>query len=456
VDLASIHNIYFLGIGGIGMSAQARYFRNRGKQVAGYDKNKSSLTDLLVQEGIPVHFEQDVSRIPFVPDLVIYTPAIPPDNSEFVYLKDKGFPMMKRAEVLGELTKNNFTIAVSGTHGKTTITAMVTHILKTAEIRVTSFIGGISRNYGSNLVDDRNPEIMVVEADEYDRSFLSLTPDILIVSAMDADHLDVYGSSDQMVASYLEFSSKVRKNGYLVVNSSIQDHFPSRHNTWTVSVSPSKASVFASNIRYSGGKQYLDIHLPDKPYADLQMGVPGRFNVENAATAVAATTLAGMDESVIRQALASFAGVERRFDFRVMTDPVVYIDDYAHHPREISACIQAVRELYPERKITGIFQPHLYTRTRDFAEDFAKSLSQLDELILLGIYPAREKPIRGISSRMLLSMVQLKQKCLCRLDDLPEEISNRPIEVLLSLGAGDIGEKVKEIEKVLKEKYEVG
>ncbi len=456
MDLTRIHSIYFLGIGGIGMSAQARYFHHLGVRVSGYDKTRTSLTDQLAAEGIPVHFQENTDMIPADPDLVIYTPAIPADNLEFVYLKDKGYPMLKRSEVLGELTRDHFTIAVAGTHGKTTITSMVTHILKTAGIRVTSFIGGISRNYRSNLVDDPDPGMMIVEADEYDRSFLSLTPDIIIVSAMDADHLDVYGSPDQMISSYREFVSNVRENGHLVINHSIREHFPSQANVWTVSASSPEASFFASDIRYAGGKQFLDIHMPGKHYQHLQVGVPGRFNVENAVTAVAAATLSGMDEIAVRRSLASFAGVERRFDFRLMTDPLVYIDDYAHHPREISACIQAARELFPDRKITGIFQPHLYTRTRDFAEDFAESLSQLDEVILLEIYPAREKPIKGVSSHMLLDRIHLKDKCLCQSDDdLAKELSDRHIEVLLSLGAGDIGEKVKSIEKILKENYEI-
>ncbi|MBP6977583.1 MAG: UDP-N-acetylmuramate--L-alanine ligase [Bacteroidales bacterium] len=455
LDLTRIHSIYFLGIGGIGMSAQARYFRNRGIQVAGYDKNKTSLTDLLTGEGVPVHFTENIGMIPSDPDLVIYTPAIPPDNTEFVYLMEKGYPMLKRSEVLGELTKDIYTIAVAGTHGKTTITSMITHILKTAGIRVTSFIGGISRNYGSNLVDDPNPEIMIVEADEYDRSFLSLRPDIIIISAMDADHLDVYGSQDQMIASYKEFAAQVRENGHLVINHAIRNHFPLNITCSTVSASCPEASFFASGIRLTGGKQFLDIHLPDKQYANLQVGVPGRFNVENAVTAVAAASLAGIQEKDIRHSLATFRGVERRFDCRVISDAVVYIDDYAHHPREISACIQAARDLFPGKKITGIFQPHLYTRTRDLAGDFAISLSQLDELILLEIYSAREKPIKGISSEMLLQRIQLKHKCLCSLDELLQVLSHQQIEVLLSLGAGDIGERVSSIEKWMKETYEV-
>jgi UDP-N-acetylmuramate--alanine ligase len=296
--------------------------------------------------------------------------------------------------------------------------------------------------------------MMVVEADEYDRSFLHLTPDIAVISAMDADHLDVYGSRDNMVDSYKEFASRVRSGGHLVINHSIREHFSQDQRTWSVSASSQEALCVATNARFAEGTQYLDVLLPDNRFRALQVGVPGRFNVENALTAVAAASLAGIGEDRIRQALGSFAGVERRFDFRIKTEKVVYIDDYAHHPREITACIGAARELYPGRRITGIFQPHLFTRTRDFLTDFAHSLNQLDELILLDIYPAREEPITGISSYKLLEMINLNNKCICTKDDLTEELASRPLDILLSLGAGDIDQLVEPIEHLLKTKYE--
>ncbi|MDD5506880.1 MAG: UDP-N-acetylmuramate--L-alanine ligase [Bacteroidales bacterium] len=453
MNLNTLHSIYFLGIGGIGMSAQARYFRHRGIRVAGYDRAGTPFIQQLMQEGIPIHDTEDISQLPSDIDLVIYTPAIPPDHREFVFLKEKGYPMMKRAEVLGELTRGKFTIAVAGTHGKTTITSMITHILKTASLRMNAFIGGISRNYGSNLVDDNDPDVMIVEADEFDRSFLHLSPNIAVISAMDADHLDVYGSHENMVASYKEFASRVKSGGHLVINHSIRDYFPQGERIRTVSVSAPEADVWATNARFVGGRQYLDIRFPDKRLSALHVGVPGRFNVENALTAVAASSLAGIGEQAFRQALGSFAGVERRFDFRVVTDQVVYIDDYAHHPREITACINAARDLYPGRRITGIFQPHLFSRTRDFLPDFALSLNLLDELILLDIYPAREKPIEGISSHKLLEMIDLKHKCTCTKDDLMEKLASRPLDILLSLGAGDIDQLVKPIELMLKKRY---
>lgn len=453
MDLNKVHSIYFLGIGGIGMSAQARYFMHRGIRVAGYDRAGTSLIRQLVQEGIPIHDTEDISQLPPDIDLVIYTPAIPPDHMEFIFLKEKGYPMMKRAEVLGELTRGKFTVAVAGTHGKTTITSMITHILKTAGIRVNAFIGGISRNYGSNLVDDSDPDMMIVEADEFDRSFLHLSPDIAVISAMDADHLDVYGSHENMMESYKEFASRMKSGGYLVINHSIRNHFPQGERILTVSVSDPEADFMVTDACFTAGRQYLGIRLPDREFSTLQVGVPGRFNVENALTAIAAASLAGIDEATLRQALGSFAGVERRFDFRVVTDQVVYIDDYAHHPREITACINATRGLYPGRRITGIFQPHLFTRTRDFLTDFAHSLNLLDELILLDIYPAREKPIKGISSHKLLEMIDLKHKCICTKDDLKEELASRPLDILLSLGAGDIDQLVESIELELKTKY---
>ena len=454
MDLNRLHSIYFLGIGGIGMSAQARYFLHRGMRVAGYDRAGTPFIRQLIREGIAIHDTEDISLLPSDIDLVIYTPAIPSEHVEFQFLKEKGYPMMKRAEVLGELTRGKFTIAVAGTHGKTTITSMITHIFKTAGISVNAFIGGISRNYGSNLIDDPDPEIMIVEADEYDRSFLELSPDIAVISAMDADHLDIYGSYEKMVESYMEFAARVKTGGHLVINHAIRNHFPQDHRIWTVSVSEPQADCVAEDVCFSGGRQHLSVRLPGQRFDALQVGVPGRFNVENALTAVAASSFTGIEEAAIRRALGSFAGVARRFDFRVVTDRVVYIDDYAHHPREITACIHAARDLYPGRRITGIFQPHLFTRTRDFLVDFARSLDQLDEVILLDIYPAREQPIEGISSDKLLEMIGLPYKCICTTDTLLNELVSRQVDILLSLGAGDIDQLVDPIEKLLKMNYE--
>ncbi len=463
--------VYFLGIGGIGMSALARYFKHRGAIVSGYDRTPTNLTVELGFEGIDIHFVEDPSKIPVNPGLVVYTPAIPAGNREFVYLKSHGIPLKKRAEVLGMIAANFKTIAVAGTHGKTTTSSLVAHILSVGSISQIAFLGGVSKNYGTNFLyeikdpqgktnpenDTATPQInipgdswCVAEADEYDKSFLQLTPTIAIITSADADHLDIYGSHGEMKKSFSDFTGKIVSGGSLIMKKGV-GVVPDHRNNYSIydySVS-SGASFHAQNVRVSGGLFHFDLVHPGGLIPRVVMGLPGRFNLENAVAAMAAGILAGVSHEDLRSALLSYQGVQRRFDFRIRRDDLVYIDDYAHHPAEITACITAVRELFPGKKITGIFQPHLFTRTRDLAGDFAKSLGLLDELILLDIYPAREKPIEGVTSQILLDLVGLDHKKLVQKGEILHELSCRKPEVLLTLGAGDIDQLAGPITELL-------
>ncbi len=448
ININKIKNIYFLGIGGIGMSALAKYFKAKGVNVSGYDKTPTPLTDELIRDGIQIHFEEKIESVPKDIDLVVYTPAVPKDHKEYVYLKEKGYDIRKRAEILGIITKNSYTVAVSGTHGKTTITSMIAHILKQSGIDIYSFIGGISKNYKSNLILSKKNSIAVVEADEFDRSFLQLHPDIAVISAMDADHLDIYGSRDYMIESFRLFANQIKDNGTLFLKKSLKltGVIP---NIKTYSAKE-KADYFADDIQVKNECFYYTINCPDNIKISVKAGVPGLHNVENAVVASAVALNFGVKPENIKKALQSYKGVCRRFDYRIKEKEIVFIDDYAHHPEEIKACINAAKKLYPGKKITGIFQPHLYTRTRDLAEEFAKSLAMLDELILLDIYPARELPIKGVTSEMLLKKIKMKNKIVCSKEILIEELIKRKLEVLITLGAGDIDQLVEPIEKSLK------
>ena len=448
IDLKKIKTIYFLGIGGIGMSALARYFNQSGMKVSGYDKTPTPLTDELISEGISVHFEDDVKHIPKKVDLVIYTPAIPKDHKEFMYLKENNYELHKRAEILGQIVKNSYTIAVSGTHGKTTITSMIAHILKQSGKDVFSFIGGITKNYKSNLILSDKNSIAVVEADEFDRSFLQLYPDIAVISSMDADHLDIYGSKDYLVESFRLFANQIRENGKLFLKKSLQ---LTGVNAEVVSYSAKqKADYFAKDIKVENGSFYYTICAPDKLSISVKAGIPGLHNVENAMAAAAVALACGVKPAAIKKGLETYSGVSRRFDYRIKENELVFIDDYAHHPEEIKACIHAARELYPGKKITGVFQPHLFTRTRDLSEGFAESLAKLDELILLDIYPARELPIEGVTSLALLDKIKMKNKIVCSKENLIEELVKRKLDILITIGAGDIDQLVEPIEKSLK------
>lgn len=450
MNLSSIHKIYFLGIGGIGMSALARYFRLKGAEVHGYDKTPTSLTSQLQTEGMKIHFSEDVSMIPADIDLVVYTPAVPVQHAEFRYFEKMGTPCLKRAEVLGLISSAYRTIAIAGTHGKTTITTMATHLLTQSEVGCSAFLGGISKNYGSNLLYNDNSPFLVVEADEFDRSFLQLHPQTAVITSMDADHLDIYGSAEKLRESFLQFASQVVTGGSLIIHHSLKSAFdfsdPS-HNIITYGIE-CEAGYFAQNLRLIGEHYTFDLHHPSGIIYDITLGFQGYYNVENAVAAIAAALLSGVNPEAIRLSLPGFQGVRRRFDIRINEPWLAYIDDYAHHPAELKACISSARRMFTGRRLTGIFQPHLYSRTRDFADDFALSLGMLDEVILLDIYPARELPIAGITSAWLLDKIKLKDKFLLPAASVPEWLRQHRPDVLLTMGAGDIDLLVSPIEQM--------
>ncbi len=442
-DLSKIKRVYLLGIGGIGMSALARYFRATGRQVAGYDRTPTRLTEQLRQEGIMVHYTDSPGLIPesfLMPEgtLIIYTPAVPSGLSEMEFLAKQGHSIRKRAEVLGMITASNKTVAVGGTHGKTTVTTMIAHILSHSPSGCNAFLGGISKNFNSNQVLNPSSPLFIVEADEYDRSFLHLYPFATVITAIDADHMDIYGRIDELYTAYNQFVSQTDKEGLLLVKKGLQiDRKQVKCRVYTYSLT-GDADFRATNIKLDEGRYHFDLRGPFVDIRDISLIHPGKLNVENAVAACAMAFLLGTDTDIIRHSMNGFSGVLRRFDKQTGTGDVIYIDDYAHHPAEIEATIRSVRELYPGRKITGIFQPHLYTRTRDLAGEFARSLGMLDELILLEIYPAREEPIEGVSSALILDQVKLESKMICHDDMLLDELKNRKPEILITLGAGDI------------------
>ena len=447
-ELDKIRKIYFLGIGGIGMSAMARYFKAKGITVYGYDKTPTSLTGELSNEGMLIHYEDDPSAIPPDIDLAIYTPAVPQSLHEIKVLKESGIPMAKRAEVTGMITKGKITVAVAGTHGKTSISSIIAHILKQADFPVTALIGGISKNYDSNFITSGKEDIMVVEADEYDRSFLSLCPDIAVISSMDPDHLDIYGSAEEVRHSFSDFARNIKSGGKLIIHEGLIISI--NEGTRRIDYAAEEQSDFsANNIRTENNSQVFDTSNGDLVYKDIRIQIPGRHNIENTLAAIAVCRNLGVENDIIKEAVRSFSGVRRRFDIRVQQPERVYIDDYAHHPRELEAFITAVRQLYPHKKLTGLFQPHLFTRTKDFAVGFAQSLDLLDETWLLDIYPARELQIPGVTSEIIMDHMLLENK---RLVSKPEVLSllkaDKP-EVFLTMGAGDIDLLVNPIIKIL-------
>ena len=419
LTLKNISNFYFIGIGGIGMSAIANYFKYNGKNVAGYDKTSTKITDSLQALGIEVHFEDSVDLIDkafknIEETLVIYTPAVPSEHSELNYFLTNNFEVLKRSEILGEITKNTTCLAVAGTHGKTTTSALLGHILKVANANATSFLGGISENYNSNLILGGS-EISVVEADEFDRSFLRLFPNIACITSMDADHLDIYEDLSQLESAFVEFSKLVSNT--LIIRKGL----PIKGITYGIE---EDADFNAENIRITNGVYTFDLKTPKEYIKNIQINIPGRHNVLNAVAALAMANSIGIPLQVIAEALLSFKGIKRRFSYKIKSDHLVLIDDYAHHPTEINALVDSVREMYPSQEILGIFQPHLFSRTRDFADDFAKSLSRFDELILLDIYPARELPIKGVNSNWLLNKIFIKNKTLSTKEDLKQHVLN--------------------------------
>jgi UDP-N-acetylmuramate--alanine ligase len=437
-------NIYFLGIGGIGMSALARYFMSLGARVSGYDKTPSPLTARLEKEGMEIHYEEDISKIPSETELVIHTPAVPVNHAEYQWFLKKGIPIKKRAEVLGMIASGYKTIAVAGTHGKTTTTTMIAHMLKVAGLPFVAFPGGIPRNYGTNYLNYSagHPEgktLCVVEADEYDRSFLQLSPDFAVITSADADHLDIYGGHETLLQNFSAFTSKIKQGGSLYLKSGADIH-PATGNDVQVLLYGSGSGVQYSSqkIVQENGTMRFDFIYPQGIIRDLVLGVPGLFNVENAIAALAVGTTLGIGNEALKMAFSTYQGVKRRFEIIVREPDFVYIDDYAHHPEELRACISTARQLYPDRRLTGVFQPHLYSRTRDLADGFARSLELLDELLLLEIYPARELPIEGITSKFLLDKINLPVKSLVSGQELVQKIASLHPQVLLTMGAGDI------------------
>jgi UDP-N-acetylmuramate--alanine ligase len=449
MNLSQIHNVYFIGIGGIGMSALARYFKTIGKNVAGYDKTPTSLTDQLIESGIAIHFEDNIDLIPkdFFSEntLVVITPAVPKSHSEWNYFSERDFQIKKRAEVLGIITKDTFCFAVAGTHGKTTTSSILGHILFESGADVTSFLGGIVENYNSNLIGN-GKTITVVEADEFDRSFLHLHPNIACITSMDADHLDIYGDSATIEASFMEFAEKIQDKSKLFISKGL----PLQGITVAVN---EDANYNAFNIRIENSQYVFDVQTPTEIIENLQFGLPGKHNLMNALMAIAMAKTFGTTNEDIAKALLSFKGIKRRFSYQIKTDKVVYIDDYAHHPTEINAVFQAVSELYPNQKVLAIFQPHLFSRTRDFIDDFALSLSQFSNTILLDIYPARELPIEGVNSEWLLTKMTNINKQLVSKENLIEAIKNSDEKIIVTIGAGDIGELVIDIKTALLAKY---
>jgi len=437
MNLKNIHNIYFIGIGGIGMSALAKYFHANNFHVSGYDKTESPITRSLENLGISIRFDDSMESIPkqiFDKDktLVVYTPAVPKEHNALNYFIENDYTVYKRSEILGEITKNTFCFAVAGTHGKTTTSTILGHILNEAGLNATSFLGGIAENYNSNLILGGD-KISVVEADEYDRSFLQLSPNIACITSMDADHLDIYGAKEALEQSFKDFSNKVSDKLF------VRKGLPLEGITYGIE---ENADYDAKNITIKKGTYFFDVQTPTDSIKNIELNLSGKHNVLNTVVALAMANYYGVSLQAIAKALITFKGIQRRFTYKIKTDNLVLIDDYAHHPTEIDAVADAVKELYPYRKSLAIFQPHLFSRTKDFAEQFAKSLAKFDELILLDIYPAREKPMEGISSDWLLSKVKLTHKKKLSKEQLNENIEESDATIIVMIGAGDIGEMV--------------
>ncbi|KLT66594.1 UDP-N-acetylmuramate--L-alanine ligase [Pedobacter sp. BMA] len=437
MELSKINRVFFVGIGGIGMSAIARYFAKRGQLVSGYDKTRTKLTAALEDEGITITYVDELSALPeaFILNaedtLVVYTPAIPKDAEILKHFRNNGFSLKKRSEVLGIISKGMFCIGVAGTHGKTTTSSIIAHILKDTGYDCTAFLGGITSNYNSNVLFGDN-NVMVVEADEYDRSFLTLHPDIAVITSMDADHLDIYGDKSHLEESFRLYAGQIKTGGSLYAHEGLP-----LENSISYAAS-STAQARAENLRVEGSKFVFDYHDDSYSIPDISLMLPGKHNVENTTVAIAIALQLGIDAGKVKQAVANFKGVKRRFEYIFDNGRQIYIDDYAHHPEELKACFDAVRQLYPDKKLTVIFQPHLFTRTRDFAGEFASVLSTADELLLLEIYPARELPLEGINAAYLLDKISLKNKRVCEKDFVLQYVKDTRPELILTVGAGDI------------------
>ena len=455
MDVNTLKSVYFIGAGGIGMSALVRYFLSIGKKVAGYDRTPSELTQKLIAEGAAIHYEENVEAIPnefLNPNttLIIYTPAIPSTHAELIYFQEHGFTIQKRSQVLGLLTQSSKGLCIAGTHGKTTTSTMTAHLLHQSSVGCNAFLGGISKNYGTNLLLSDKSEYVVIEADEFDRSFHWLTPYASIITATDADHLDIYGTKEAYLESFNHYTSLIRPGGALIVRKGIELEPRLQEGVSLYTYSREEGDFHAENIRIGIGEITFAYVSPLGNIKDIQLGVPVSINIENGIAAMALAQISGVNNEDIKSAMASFGGVDRRFDFKIKNDKVVFLSDYAHHPEEIKQSILSMRALYEDKKITGIFQPHLFTRTRDFYKEFAESLSLLDEVILTEIYPARELPIKGISSRLIYDHLRPGiEKTLCNKEEILEILKQKDIEVLITLGAGDIENYVQPICEIL-------
>lgn len=445
-----------MGIGGIGMSAVARYFLRKGICVGGYDRTPSDLTRKLQEEGAMIHYEEDVEQIPAPcrekeACLVVYTPAIPDEHAELVYFRARGFEIEKRAQVLGRLTRSHKGLCVAGTHGKTTTSSMAAHILHQSHVDCNAFLGGITKNYGTNYILSDTSDYVVIEADEFDRSFHWLAPYASVITATDPDHLDIYGTKQAYLESFTKYTSLIRPDGFLILHEGLEMRPDVCEGVTVYTYSRAHGDFHAENLRIGNGEICFDLVSPLENISDVQLGVPVGVNIENGIAAMALSQIAGATADEIRSAMASFRGVDRRFDFKLKCDKAVFLTDYAHHPAEIRQSVVSIRELYGDRKIAAIFQPHLYTRTRDFFKEFAESLSLLDEVILTDIYPAREAPIPGVTSRLIYDRLAPEvKKCLCRKEEVPEMVRRSDADVFILLGAGDIDAYVPQIMEVLK------
>jgi len=444
------HNVFFIGIGGIGMSALARWFKANDFEVVGYDKTTTGLTKKLLAEGIKIHFEDALKHIPedFTNNntLVIYTPAIPADHSQYNYFKEQGYEVKKRSEILGKISATMFTVAVAGTHGKTTTSSMIAHILHNSGVDTTAFLGGIATNYHSNLLLGKSDKtIAVIEADEYDRSFLQLSPDIEVITSVDADHLDIYGDKNGMLDSYSLFYKRLQANGQCVISANAQETLQLKN----IEIYGIHGNITAHNLKIEKGKYHFDYVNDVHIIKDIQLNLPGDHNTENALAAITVAVKLGVSDTNIRQAFASYKGVKRRFEYVLELPGFTFIDDYAHHPAEISAFISTLKKLYPDEIIQVIFQPHLYSRTRDFAEEFAASLSLADAVILMDIYPARELPIKGVTSEIILNKINIENKKIMTREEIFALLENNRPEVLATIGAGNIDALVPEIKELM-------
>ena len=456
MGLLEYKNIYFIGIGGIGMSALSRYFNAKKINIYGYDKVKSTLCSDLEKEGMEIHYSDSVENISVnikenkQESLVVYTAAIPYENKELSYFIENGFEVLKRSEVLGKITEDNFSIAVAGTHGKTTTSTMIAHVLHNSNVDCTAFLGGISSNYNSNLVLGSVKSIIVVEADEFDRSFLTLSPDVAIITSVDADHLDIYKTKENLLSAFTDFTNKIKTGGTLYLEANIDSTFVVRDDITILKYSSSLTSdCTALNISSSDNNMLFDVEINNELISQFKLNMGGEYNVSNALVSIAVSKQLGVSNICLLDGMNSFKGIKRRFETHIISEKIIYIDDYAHHPKEITETIQAVKKMYPNKKITVVFQPHLYSRTNDFMNEFAVALSLSNHLILLDIYAAREQPINGVSSEVLAEKCNVNKIQLCSLNDVVKLLEGEEVELLLTLGAGDIGTIVGDIKTSL-------